>query len=197
MKTTFKFFILGLVMVMALCYANPASAETAFDSGTGALSAAARLNFEIVIPRFVYFRVGQAGIGIDTVQFDPTAEQVAEGTAGIVATSGSGDVSVSLVSNAGGVTITPTNNGSGNGLSDGGAIANYISYGQIDTSSNAGTLSAPALTNAGGTAVSITPNINANVTNISATWTYTYNNPTNPPAAGNYTGQVTYTAATP
>lgn len=200
MKTTSKIFILGLVMVIGLCYANSASAESDVATGAAAQSAgagaSARLNFQIEIPRFIYLRVGQAGLGIDTVRFDPTAEQVAEGTAGITGTAGSGSVYVSLISNAGGVTITPTNS-NGNGLSDGGATPNYISYGQIETASNVGALQAPELTNAGGTSVSITPNISANVTNISATWTYTYDNPTDPPAAGTYTGQVTYTAAIP
>ena len=201
MKTTLKIFILGLVMVMALCYANPASAESDFaiDTGSGA-TASARLNFQIVIPRFVYFRVGSSGAGnIDTVTFRPSAEEVAEGTAGISGDLGSGIVSVSLVSNAGSITITENNNSSGSGLENGSGSS--ISYAQISTATNNAALPAPTLSDGGGNVSN--PVAAGNITNIQTDWTYTYNNPTtDPPEAGTYGGvanggQVIYTAATP
>jgi len=205
MKTKARITLFGLVMVIALCYANFANAESNVATGVAAQSggsgASAMLNFRIVIPEFIYFRVGSSGGTIDTVNFEPTADDVYNGTAGIAATAGSGAVNVRLVSNAGGVRITPSNNSSGAGLGDGGGV-NYISYAQINSASDDPALPAPALLNSGGTSVDITPNVNANVTNITATWTYTYNNPADPPAAGIYGtaangGQVTYTAAVP
>lgn len=196
MKTTSKIFILGLVMVMGLCYANPVSAETAFDSGPGNLSAAARLNFEIVIPRFVYFRVGSSGVGsIDTVTFSPSAEQVAEGTSGISGDSGSGVVSVRLISNAGNLNISSTTNGT-TGLTSG---ANTISYGQINTINSSGEI--PVLTLSDDTTTTLPITATSGVINLTDTWTYTYDNiditTDDPPVAGTYSGQVTYTAATP
>lgn len=192
MKTTSKILILGLVMVMALCYANPVAAETDFDTGAGA-EADVRLNFQIVIPSFVYFRVGTAGAGnIDTINFSPTATEVATGaiTAGTGGDAGGGAVNVVLISNGGNITITPSNDGGGSGLSDG--SGNNISYAQINTG-DGGTISAPALSDAGGTPVTIV----SGVTTLSDVWTYTYTNPATPPVSGNYSGQVTYTASIP
>lgn len=206
MKTKARIILFGLVMVMALCYVNFANAESNFATGAAAQStgagASARLDFRIVIPEFIYFRVGSSGGTIDTVNFEPTADDVYNATSDIAATAGSGTVAVSLVSNAGGVRITPSNNSGGNGLSNGLATPNYISYAQINTATGDPALPAPELLNPGGTSVNITPNISANVTRITTTWTYTYDNPTDPPAAGTYGtaangGQVTYTAAIP
>jgi len=156
MKTKARIILLGLVMVIALCYVNLARAESNFATGAGPQSAAARLDFQITIPKFVYFSVGQTGVGVDQIDFTPTVtelttEAVTTGSGGDI---GSGTVTVALISNGGGVTITPSNNSGGNGLSDGLATPNYISYAQINSASNdpAG-LPAPALSNAGGTPV--------------------------------------------
>ena len=204
MKTTFKNFILGLVMVMALCYANSASADSNFATGGAAgpagAGAAVSLDFQIVIPQFIYFRVGSIGT-IDTIQFAPTADEVATAatTGGTGGDAGPGAVNVSLVSNAGGVDITETNNSGGLGLYDG--TANYISYAQINTATNDGNLPAPVLSDPGSNSVSITPTAGS-ITNIQTIWTYTYINPGTIPAAGTYGGaanggRVTYTAAIP
>lgn len=197
MKTTSKNFILGLVMVITLCYVNFASADSDFATGAGA-TASVDLDFQIVIPNFIYFRVGTAVAGtVDTITFTPTAAEVATGaiTAGAGGDAGGGAVNVDVISNGGNITITEANNGGGNGLYDG--IANYISYAQINTGS--GAIPAPALSDAGGTTATI---LSAGVTNLSDVWTYTYTNPATPPVAGTYGtaangGRVTYTAAIP
>ena len=206
MKTTSKILILGLVMVMGLCYTNQASAETASATGgaaqSGGAGAAVNLNFQIVIPAFIYFRVGTDGATIDQIQFAPTVAEVANATAGIAGTGGDlggGTVTVSLVSNGGAVDITETNNGGLTGLANG--AGNFISYAQINIATNNGNLPAPLLSNAASNSVSITPTA-GNVTNRQAQWTYTYDNPATPPEAGTYGGaanggQVTYTAAVP
>jgi len=192
MKTKARITLFGLVMVIALCYANFANAESDFATGAGA-SASARLDFQIVIPTYVYFRVGTAGAGnIDTISFNPTGAEI--GTSGAITAGTGGDatggaVNVVLVSNNGDVTITPTNNG---GLTSGG---NTISYTQI-TTGDTGSISAPILTDAGGTAEVITSGA-FGITNLTDTWTYEYINPATPPAVGTYTDQVTYTAVIP
>jgi len=206
MKTKARIILLGLVMAITFCYVNSVRAETNFATGAAAQSggagASVNLDFEIIIPRFILFRVGTSGAVIDQIQFAPAADEVANATPGITGTGGDlggSTVTASLISNAGGVTITETNNGV-TGLGDG--TGNFISYGQIDTATNDGNLPAPVLSDAGSNSVSITPNINAAVTNILTQWTYTYNNPGVPPAPGTYGGaanggRVTYTAAIP
>ncbi len=196
MKRTSKILILGLVMVMALCYANSASADT--DSATGSpATASVALDFQIEIPNFIYFRVGTAVAGtVNEINFYPTATEVSTGatTNGTDGDVGGGAVNVDVISNGGVITITENNNSLGLGLDDG--SFNYISYAQIDTGS--GVIPAPALSDGGGT----TTTIPAGVNNLSDVWTYTYINPPTPPVAGIYGGfanggQVTYTAAIP
>ena len=129
---------------------------------------------------------------------------MAAATAGIAGTGGNvggGVVTVSLVSNAGAVDIAEANNSGGNGLGDG--AGNFISYAQINTTTNDGNLPAPLLSDGGTNSVSI-PVTAGNITNRQAQWTYTYDNPATPPEAGTYGtggaatgGQVTYTAAIP
>ena len=184
--------------------AQVASAETTTATGAGALSSGARVDIQVVIPRFLQFQVGTAGATIDQISFNVAAANVGTGTAqaGTGGNLGTGAVTVNVKANSGQVTITPTNNSAGLGLGNGTA-GQTIPYTEILTASNAaGTLPAPTLSNAGGTAV--TPTLTAgNVTNRTATWTYTYAN-TTVPNAGTYGtggtatgGRVTYTATTP
>jgi len=190
MKTKARITLLGLVMVIGLCYANFANAESNFDSGPGARSADARLDFQIVIPKFIYFRVGTAGSGtIDQIDFNPTVTEVSTGGITTGAPAG-GVVTVSLVSNGGDITIDTAVSGGGAGMSDGGT--NYISYAQINTLAG-GTIPAPDLTNAGAVAPVVINSPDVTVEND--TWTYTYSNPGTPPVPGTYTGRVTYTAS--
>ena len=195
MKTKARITLLGLVMVISLCYVNFANAESNFATGAGPQSAAVRLDFQIVIPKFIYFRVGTAGAGagfIDTINFSPTAIEVATPgaiTAGTGGDVGGGAVNVDLISNGGNITITETNDGGGPGLI---SASGNISYAQINTGD--GAISAPVLSDAGGNTSSI---ISAGVTTLSDVWTYTYTNPATPPLPDTYTGQVTYTAAIP
>ena len=191
------------IAVLAALAAVDASAETATANGAGTLNAPAHLDFSIVIPRFLSFRVGTAGATIDQITFTVPVANVGDttpiaGTGGDAA-AGSG-ANVSVIGNGGQITITPTNNGGGNGLQHA-TLAEYIDYAQITTtSSSAGVLPAPALSNAGGSAV--TPTLNAgNVTNRQAVWTYAYANTTIPSAGAYGTsakgGTVTYTASMP
>ena len=194
MKTKARITLLGLVMVIALCYVNFANADTDFATGAGA-TASVDLDFQIVIPRFIYFRVGTPVAGtVDTISFNPSATDVATTgaiTNGTGGDAGPGAVNVDVISNGGNITITELNDGGGAGLIDG---ANNISYARIITADTSGNISAPTLSDAGGNTSSI---ISAGVTNLSDVWTYTYSNPATPPVPGTYTGRVTYTAAIP
>ncbi len=187
LATLLKHTALAAVVGGAVLLAQPVCAESSVVfGGAGPFSTSARLDFAIVVPRFLQFQVGTAGATIDLVTFNVAAATV----------------TVNVKANSGQVTITPSNNSAGLGLGNGTA-GQTIAYTEILTASSAAaTLPAPALTNAGGAAV--TPTLSAGtVTNRSATWTYTYAN-TTVPNAGTYGtggtgsgGRVTYTASSP
>jgi hypothetical protein len=202
----FKKAALALSVAGAAVFAGGAGVACAESSivsgGAGPFSTSARLDFAIVVPRFLQFQVGTAGATINAISFNVAAANVGSGTAqtGTGGNLGSGVVTVNIRANAGQVTITPSNNSGGTGLRNG-VAGQTISYTQIlTTSSDAANVPAPTLSNAGGAAV--TPALSAGtVTNRTATWTYTYAN-TTVPSAGTYGtaangGRVTYTASTP
>ena len=196
---------LALVFAGAVLSSQPLRAESStVFGGAGSFSTSARLDFAIVVPRFLQFQVGTAGATIDQVSFNVAAANVGSGVAqaGTGGDLGAGTVTVNIKANSGQITITPSNNSGGLGLGNGTA-GQTIAYTEILTASSAAaTLPAPVLSNAGGTAV--TPTLSAGtVTNRSATWTYTYAN-TTVPNAGTYGtggtgtgGRVTYTASSP
>ena len=195
MKTRTTVMVLGLVMAMVFCYAGTVGADssvaTGAAAGIGGAGASADLYFQIAIPSFIYFKVGSVS-GVDTVDFQPTPNDVATGAA-TSATSG-GTVDVVLLSNAGQITIDEANNGGGNGLSDGGT--NYISWSQIVATSSVPGLDPPQLSDIG-VNTSIIATTSGNITDKNTQWTYVYNNPATPPVSGIYTGTATYTAAIP
>ncbi len=168
-------------------------------------SAAARIDFRIIIPGFLRFRVGTVGVTIDQITFDMTSTPGNVGNTTPVAGTG-GDAAgtganVQVQANNGQVTITETNNSAGNGLGTGTVADGYISYAQIGTTStDIPNFPAPTLSNAGGGTSA--PLLNAGkVTNRTAIWNYAYLNATIP-SSGTYGGstnggRVTYTATTP
>lgn len=179
-----------------------ASAEQTQVTGPGALSTAARLDFSIVIPRFLRFRVGTIGATIDLITFTVPGANVGDGTpiAGTGGDAAGTGANVSVVGNGGQITITESNNSGGLGLKHA-TLAEFINYSQISTTStDAVNLQRPVLSNAGGN--TSLPVLNAgNVTNRSAIWNYSYLN-TNIPSAGTFGtnangGRVTYTASMP
>jgi hypothetical protein len=203
MKSMKMRLMAGAMMAAGAIAASPVWAESGLDT-TAPYSVAARHNFTVVIPAFLSFRVGTAGATIDTITFSPTVAQLLAATpvAGTGGTGGGGGstTDVVLLSNAGQVTITATNNSGGLGLSTGTAADGYINFNEITATSGNAALTPPALSNAGGTTSTPTLNGGSKVTNQSATWTYAYTNSTIP-SAGTYggatSGQVTYTATAP
>ena len=198
-----KKHLLTITMLMAGCIPAGAMAEATSDSGATPLSAAARLDFQINIPGILRFRVGSDAGTIDLVQFSPSAANLGDDT-DIAGTGGDltgGEVTVDLFSNAGQITITPTNNSGGAGLDNG--LGDNISYDEIiTTSSDAAVLPVPVLSDTGGTTSEPPPTSGLRVTNLTESWTYTYDNTAVYPE-GTYGGvntqggRVTYTAASP
>jgi hypothetical protein len=191
------------ILLVVISLPGTLMAESTSVNGATPLSAAARLDFQINIPGILRFRVGSDAGAIDLIQFSPTAENLGD-TNDIAGTGGDltgGEVTVDLFSNAGLITITPTNNSGGAGLDNG--LGDTIAYDEIiTTSSNAAVLPVPDLTDAGGTTSQPPATSGARVTNLAESWTYTYDNTAVYPE-GTYGGidtkggRVTYTAATP
>ena len=100
------------VASLGLIAMTPALAESDFDAGNGTLSATADLDFQIVIPRFLYLQVGAAGNTETLVTFDLSGvasiadvdSQIGSGTP----VDGDVTVGVRLVSNAGDIELEAT-----------------------------------------------------------------------------------------
>ena len=213
--------IAAAVVAAAIAFTpGQARAESDFTSGSGALSATARLNFQIVIPRFLFLQVGTGtsfadNATIDTILFDMTATPAAIGNgvaqAGTGGTPGPGAVNARVVGNdfGGAATLSATTTGA---MSNG--AGSTISWSEIAVASptaitvvpaaasvlsHPGTLTNP-FTDGGATTVSLTPV--GRIINQAALWTFSYKN-NNVPAAGTYggsvanNGQVAYTIAMP
>lgn len=205
-------FIKSVLAAAAVAAPMLAMAESNVQTGAGALTATAHVDFQITIPKFLFLRVG-TGTGsitpavapannaaVDLITWAPTAAQV--GTGVLAGTGGdlTGGVETAIVvANNGNVTLSSTTTGP---LSDG--AGDTISYATITTTATANTtgtvLAAPALANAATTSVTLTAV--GKIVQQDAKWAYTYANATTPPA-GTYGGintnggRVTYTASVP
>ena len=193
-----------LLGTAALTLPLMASAASTYTTGTGTLTAAAQVDFSVVIPQILYLRVGTGSSyttgslttvsTVDLITFSPTAAQV--GTPAVVA--GTGGDTAAVVGNGGSITLTASANA--NGLSNGASTPAYIPFTTITTTPTTLTsttaLPAPALSN--GTSTETIPATNG-VVSMDAKWTYTYSN-SSTVAAGTYGGvntnnsRVTYTA---
>ncbi len=205
-RAKIKLVALSVVAASVAMIAPVANADTITDVAAP-FSAPTRLDFRIIIPGFLRFRVGTNVPGtIDQITFDLTATPGNVGNSTAVAGTG-GDAgggtaaNVTVQGNDGQITITESNNSGGNGLCTGTAADGFIAYSEIATTpSDPVNLPAPLLSNAGG-GTSL-PVLNAGkVTNRSGTWSYGYANTTTP-SAGTYGtqangGRVTYTASMP
>lgn len=176
------------VASLGLIAMTPAMAESDFSTGATP-SAAARVDFEVNIPRFIRFQVGSAGATIDQVVFDVAAANVGDGTD--VAATTNGTLAVSLTGNVGTISLDATTTAA---LTDG---PDTISWAEILTSSSDAALDVPAIVDAGtGGAEAITANVGTRVVARTADWTFGYDNSA-VYGAGTYTGRVTFTAANP
>jgi hypothetical protein len=197
-----------LALVAALVAPLAAHAESTITTGAGTpLTASARLDFRITVPKVIYLRVS-SGANMatvatpDLIDFVVPAASVGNGTA-VAAIAASGDlgngvVTARVIGNNGTVTFTSTTTGA---LSNG---TDTISYAQISaaaaTLTSATALPHPTLADGATTTVTLTPT--GKIVNQDAKWTFSYLN-TNVVAAGTYggvntnNGRVTYTASMP
>ena len=189
-----------------------AFAESNVQTGAGALTATAHVDFQVTIPKILYFRVGTgsaytigaltANPAVDLITFSPTAAQLGNGTAiaGVGGDLLAGTETAAIVSNSGNVTLSATTTT----LTDpaGDVIANtQISTATATLTSGTALPVVPLVNNGTGASVVIT----APPTKVivqDAKWTYSYLNQTTPPG-GTYGGaninggRVTYTATMP
>jgi hypothetical protein len=185
-----------------------AHAESNVQNGAGALTATARLDFRVTVPKVLFLQVGTgtalaANTTINLIDFVIPAANVGDGSV-VAATAASGDlgngaVTARVLGNNGNVTLTSTTVGAlGNGLGD------TLSFGLISTTptvlTSATALAAPAL--ADGATTSTTVPATGKIVNRDARWTFSFlNSAVVPP--GTYGGvnannsRVTYTASMP
>lgn len=176
-------------------------AEVTSVTGAGTISTTARHDFQVIIPRFLQFRVGATAGTISLVNCDMSAVAgiLGNGTGQACAggDAGAGVSNVAVVSNAGQITLTATTLGQ---LQSG---ANNMPYSEITTTTSSANVPAPVLPSLGGVSPTVNVVMNAApVTNRTATWTYGYAN-TAVYASGTYggvavqNGRATYTASSP
>ena len=187
-------------------------AASTFRTGAGALTARARVDFRIVIPKILYLRVGTGSAyptslanngTVNLVAFNPAAAAVGNGTA---VSGGGGDLTggvetAAIISNSGNVTLNATASGA---LGDG--VGHTIPYTQLATAASTLTVGytlLPAPTLGNGTSANIVLTAPATkVIRADARWAYSYLNSTIP-ASGIYggvnvnNGRVLYTASMP
>jgi hypothetical protein len=185
-----KKIALAAAVAAAVSLPFAARAESNFTTGNVAnITATARVDFAVNIPKFVLLQVGTLGTGnIDTITFDVPAANVGDSGAR-AATAGSGNqgngtVTVHVVGNNGNMTLGATAPAT---LLSG---TDTIPWTQISTAVTGGATH-PTINGAAATYTATNK-----VVNVNGTWTYSYLN-TVTPAAGAYTGQVLYTATTP
>ncbi|MET4731132.1 putative membrane protein [Lysobacter enzymogenes] len=188
-----------------------AQAESQYTTGTASpITATARLDFQITVPKILFLRVGAGAdytntATINQISFAVPAANVGNGAA-VAATAASGDlgngaVTAKLVGNNGTITLSSSTVGAlGNGSGD------SISYSQIQTTTATNTtataLNAPALADGAVTSTTVAPGAGSKVVNLDAKWTYAYLNGA-VVAPGTYGGvnannsRVTYTASMP
>lgn len=182
-----------LAAAVALAIPFAANAESNITTGGGAnITATARVNFSVAIPKIVFLQVGTgtflaANGTIDTIAFSVPAANVGDSTP-VAGTGGNltgGQVTVRVLGNNGDMTLGATGPAT---LVSG---ADTLAWSQITATPAGG---APALPAVNGATVTL-PAV-GKVVNINGQWTYSYAN-TVSPASGTYTGQVLYTATTP
>jgi hypothetical protein len=168
----------------------PAESDATRGTGGSDVSAVARLKLRIVIPRFLYFRVGAVGSSVEAVAFEPATDSVGDGIS-VAGTAGGSATRVALRSNAGEITIVADNDGGTGGLGNGGPI----SLSEITARSDSAALQTPQLTDSGGTTIKATPT-GGDITDRRAIWSYAYRN-RNAVEPGTYSAEIVYTAVSP
>ncbi len=180
-------FAKQLIVLAAVAAAFSAHAESDITTGAGALTATARLDFRVIVPKVLFLQVGTGTAftdvaTIDRVDFTLLAADVTSGLP-IAGVSTGGAINARVLGNGGNVTFGST--GTAGGLTNG---AQTIPWTQI-APTVVGALIHPTVDAA---AATLTPV--AGVVNQTAVYSFNYSN-TSVVAAGTYNGRVTYTAS--
>ena len=181
-------FAKQIIALATVAAAFSAYAESDINTGAGALSTTARLDFRVIVPKILFLQVGTgtafADVAtIDRVDFTLTPAQAIGGGA-VAGVSTGGTINARVLGNGGNVTFGAV--GTVGGLTNG---AQTIPWTEIVPTATGGTLIHPAISGAT-SALAAT----AGVVNSSTVYSFNYSN-TNVVAAGTYNGQVTYTAS--
>lgn len=198
----------ALAIALGLALPQAAEANSNYVTGGGSLTATGNLDFKIVIPQYLYVRIGTGtatadNTTIDNIVFTVPAASVGSGTA-VAGTGGdlaAGKVTARVMANVGAVSFSSTTTGAlDNGAGD------TISFAEIGvavaSNTSATALAHPAFVDGGTTSISLPTLGSSKVTNLDAKWTFTYLNSA-AVAAGTYGGvntqnsRVAYTAAMP
>lgn len=186
-----------IALAVALAVPAIAAAESNFQSGATPLSASAKLNIQVTIPKILFLQVGTGSYPtndttVDTVTISVPAANVGNGTA----VNASAAVAVRVRGNGGNITLN--SNTPGPMLN---ATGDQLAYTTLSATSDNAALGHPAFAATGnGTAVTLTAT--NRVYDQTANWTFKYAN-TAIVAEGTYggtvanKGQVTYTATLP
>jgi hypothetical protein len=210
MKRTAKLVV--VIAALALqALARPALAASSTMPAFGSYSnaqipgktASVNLNFSLVIPKFLCLQVGSTGGTVNTISFSPSAAQVGTGVniSGTGGDLGGGAVTVLAQGNTGtglGTLVYSTTNAAGTplaALTDG---TRTIAWSTIKVASTgSASIAHPAtLTDASGSPVTISAAL-PTVFNVSATWTYSWNDGGVVNPASTYTGRVAYSLSQP
>lgn len=177
------------------CAALAAQAESDVNSGAGpALSAVARLDFRVTVPRILFLRIGRGTNFADNTRVDRV-------TFGVIAANVGSAIPVTGVGSAGPVVARVLGNGGNISFSARGVVGGLakgtrrIPWSQIVSSTSGGTLPHPAIGNGVAGAASALTAV-AGLVDQTSTWTFQYSNST-PVEFGTYNGRVTYTASMP
>ena len=181
-------FAKQLIALTAIAAAFSAHAESDINTGAGPLSAIAKLDFRVIVPKVLFLQVGTGTAfndvtTVDRVDFTLTAAQATSGTA-VAGVSTGGAINARVLGNGGAVTFGAV--GTAGGLTNG---TQTIPWTEIAPTATGGTLIHPAISGATSSLAAT-----AGVVNSSTVYSFNYSN-TNVVAAGTYNGQVLYTAS--
>lgn len=194
----------------------PVHAESKFVSGnSGTLTATARLDISVTIPRVLYLRIGTGteyanASTVDMINFAVPAASIGKGVP-VTGTGGDlngGAVTVRVMGNGGDVTLNSTTTGPLNN----GTASQQIGWNQINVASaalnattasfNNSSITHPGFNATGGAGTSVLLPSTNKMVRQEGKWTYSYAN-NQVVAAGTYggagvnNGRVTYTATMP
>lgn len=211
--------LLAAAALVAIASAGPALAESNIQSTTGAggLTATAKLDFTITIPKVLFLQVGTGTVGaanaaVDLVTFTPSATALING--GSVAAASGGTVVVRVAGNNGTVTLSTAGPGGGNQINNGNVAQTIpwteigVTPSQLTVGTTAGWaqpsagIAHPTLGTNGNSTASVSIGAAGSAFRQEAQWTYAYNNgamylPGTYGGVNTNNGRLTYTATLP